>query len=321
MKVVAALLLGFSLLLGWWSVLTLDGALVGTRPFVSADISGGPFPKTIRTPSGEELSLPEPPERIISLTLGSDEILTAIAPPERIVGLTRWAPYPSMSSCMDRIPEGVQFMDSNPERVLALNPDLVVVGAFSHEPSLRLLIGAGVPILKLGGSAGIGNVRHHIALLGAVTGAEGKAAELIASIDKRLERVRQRIAGRTPPRVLYYSTAGHTFGAGTTVDEAIRLAGGRNLATEAGVEGVRKIPLELVLTLNPDVIVLPLHSEQEEPAYASEIFSSPLWRNVTAVRTGRVYYIRSAWMTNLSQHLVDGIEALAATLHPEAPEA
>src|SRR5262249_20627021 len=50
-----------------------------------------PFPRELRDANGETLNLQREPQRIVSQTLGTDEILLAICPPERVVALSNLA--------------------------------------------------------------------------------------------------------------------------------------------------------------------------------------------------------------------------------------
>ena len=75
---------------------------------------------------GVEVVLCEKPQRIVSLGLATDEILLAIAPPEQIAALTSYADDPGLSSMTEQAKAvSVKLKDKSPERVLALNPDLV----------------------------------------------------------------------------------------------------------------------------------------------------------------------------------------------------
>ena len=67
-----------------------------------------PFPRELRDAKGETLNLPREPQRIVSQTLGTDEILLAVCPPERVVALSNLAEDGDYSTVVEearRIPD------------------------------------------------------------------------------------------------------------------------------------------------------------------------------------------------------------------------
>jgi iron complex transport system substrate-binding protein len=75
---------------------------------------------------------------------------------------------------------------------------------------------------------------------------------------------------------------------------------------------------EVMLSLAPDVIVVADWSATPGPEAVQELLRNPVWQQVPAVANGRVYAIRGAWLTSVSQEAIHGLEAMARILHPEA---
>src|SRR5262245_24816217 len=66
-----------------------------------------PFPRELRDAKGETLTLQSEPQRVVSQTLGTDEILLAICPAERVVALSDLAEDENYSNVVEearRIP-------------------------------------------------------------------------------------------------------------------------------------------------------------------------------------------------------------------------
>jgi iron complex transport system substrate-binding protein len=151
-----------------------------------------------------------------------------------------------------------------------------------------------------------------------VLGREQHAEAMIAGMHERMARVEARVRAREQPRVLYYSPVGYTSGKDTLVDEKIRRAGGRNVVAEIGLAGPRHLSMELMVALDPDVIVVPRWAAGDDPA--RDLVTDPVWAGVRAVREGRVHTLDAKWLTSVSQDGVRGVEMLAQVLHPEAFE-
>jgi iron complex transport system substrate-binding protein len=164
---------------------------------------------------------------------------------------------------------------------------------------------------------GFEDVAVNVRLTAAVVGEEARGEALISEMETRLELVAARVRDRVEPRVLYASTGGYTTGAHTLVDEKIRRAGGRNAATEAGLTGDVVVSLDLLVALDPDVIIVPAWSANTE-APVREITEAPAWRRSRVVREKRVHAVGAGLLTSESQDAVLGVEELARVLHPEA---
>jgi iron complex transport system substrate-binding protein len=277
----------------------------------------GAFPKVLMTGARKEV-LSKPPARIASLTVTSDEMLTRLVAPERLAAVSRYAADPAISTCADRVPAGaIRITGMDPERIIALEPDLVFVAHYTQESALRILGSASIPVVRFRSVRGFDDVVANVRLAAAVVGEEARGETLIAGMEARLRLVETRVGGREHPRVLYASTGGYTTGARTLVDEKIRRAGGRNAAAEAGLAGDVTVSLDLLVALDPDVIIVPKWSPDAE-APVHEITESPAWRTSRVVREGRVRAVAAGLLTSESQDAVLGVEELAHVLHPEA---
>ena len=296
---------------------TARGAL-GLSRLADTRVEVGAFPKKLFGPTGEAQTLHAPPRRIVSLMLGADEILTALVEPERIAAVTRLAEQSAVSTCAERIPQhAARIFGLDPERILSLEPDMVFAAGYTLEFAVRMLTATGVPVVRLGRYVSFEDVERNIVTVGAAVGRERRAGELIAEMRRRLRAVALRTAGRKPPRVLYYSPIGYTDGAGTLVDEKIRRASGRNVVAEAGIRGSRNLAVDMLIALDPEVIVVPRWSPTG-PTDADALLESRAWRNVQAVRRRRVHAVDAKWLTSVSQDGVRGVEVMAEVFHPEA---
>jgi iron complex transport system substrate-binding protein len=274
------------------------------------------FPRTLHGPTGGTWTLPRPPRRIVSTYLGADEILAELVPPDRVVGVSFFADDPAISSCAGVYPAGVPRLRTQVETILALQPDLVCVAGFSEPNALRLMIGAGLPVLRWSRFETFADILANLRLLGAAVGADGRAAAIAGAVEATLGDLARRLAGVRRLPVLYYDPPSFTVGRDTLIDEIITRAGGANVAAAAGIRGPGQIGIEAVLGLDPEAIVVPRYGAGPPPI--ETLRATPLWRDVPAVRAGRVYQAPGAFMGDVSHHAVQGLARLARVLHPAA---
>jgi iron complex transport system substrate-binding protein len=277
---------------------------------------GTGFPRTLHGPTGGAWTLPRPPRRIVSTYLGADEILAELVPTDRVVGVSFFADDPAISSCAGVYPAGLPRLRTQVDTILALEPDLVCVAGFSEPNALRLMIGAGLPILRWSRFDTFADILANVRLLGAAVGADGPAAAIAAAVETTLGELARRFEGVRRLPVLYYDPPSFTVGRGTLIDEIITRAGGANVAAGAGIDGPGQIGIEAVLGLDPEAIVVPRYGAGPPPI--ETLRATPLWRDVPAVRAGRVYEAPGAFMGDVSHHAAEGLSRLARVLHPEA---
>ena len=301
---------------GWWWRVGDSSAALPVVPFET--ICGAAFPRTVNDGLGREVVIPSPPQRIASVTLGSDEILLDLVEPGRLLGVSYFAKDPAISNISDRL-DGIQYTDlsGNPERLISVDADLVIMAKYNDPAALDQLLDADVPVFVLADFNTIDDIRANIRLLGQVTGTEARAEAMIVQMDAKLAAIREQVKDQTPVRVLYYEPGGVTYGPGSTVDEIITLAGGINVIGEADLGAYPLISAEYVLTVDPDVILLGTGFAGTDDPLAW-FTDDPVFSGLRAVQNGRVYAMSDAHMTNVSQYVTRGVEDVARALYPQA---
>ena len=280
-------------------------------------VLGSRFPKALET-GGTLQHIAEKPRRIASLTVTADEILTALVEPSRIAAVTHFADDPTVETSTARAPSGAtRVRGADPEQVIALEPDVVFVAHYTLESGVRILNAAAIPVVRLKETRSFLDVADNVRLAAAAVGEEARGEAVLSTLAERLSQVKRRTTGLSPVRVLYYSAVGYTSGRGTLVDEKIRLAGGRNVAAEAGLVGFKNVGLDVLVGMDPDVIIVPRWTTDAESP-VRDVANNPAWRDVAAVRTGHVFAMTAAALTSESPDGVIGVEEPARRLHPEA---
>lgn len=97
-----------------------------------------------------EPDAPKLPQRIVSLTLGTDEILLSLIDPKRIIAVTTLAIDPGISNVVDlakTIPNKIGRASVEP--VIALQPDLVLVASYTANDIVEQLKEVGLPVMRL----------------------------------------------------------------------------------------------------------------------------------------------------------------------------
>lgn len=286
-----------------------------STPIVLSLLGSGLFVTACGPAAEPRLDGSEEFRRICSVTLATDEILAELVPAERLVGVTYMVDDPGISNVVGHYPASITRVDANLELILDVNPDLVLVAPYTQAGFREVLRRSGLRVFRYEQNDAFDSVMEGIRTLGDVVGEPQRAADLIGRMQARLGELDRTVAAvTTRPRVLYWAR-GWTAGGGTNVDDMIERAGGINVAAELGMSGHPQAPLEVVLTSDPDFLLVPDWSDTDGDRQA-EVPGS--LRTLRAVKEGRVIVIEGRFISAASQYVVEGAEHLARLLHPEA---
>lgn len=276
------------------------------------------FPREVVDGAGRHLRLAALPRRIVSQTLGTDELLFAMIDRSRIVGVSTLARDPAYSNVVDQAERLGAPAITNAEQVLSLRPDLVFVASFSRAELVTVVEQGGAPVYRFANFDRLEDIKANIRRLGEAVGADAEAARLVTTMEERLAAVAARRARATgpPPRVLSWSPSGFTAGVGTTFDDIVRAAGAVNVVSEHGLKGFPQLSAEQVLAWQPDFILVGVNPGERETVLRA-LKENPAIAATRAMRSGRLVFMENRALLSVSHFVVDAVEALAAAI--EAP--
>jgi iron complex transport system substrate-binding protein len=256
-----------------------------------------------------------PPRRIVSMTLATDEILPELVPMDRIVGVTFLVDDPEISNVSGRYPAHIpRLRDASAEHIFGLTPDLVCLAEYNSIDFVNLLERSGLSIYKNESVNSLDEVEAGIEKLAERVGETERGRKLAERVRSRRKEVAAKLAGmQNRPRVLFWS-AGYTAGPRSAIDDLIRESGGTNVAGELGLGASSEITPELMVSADPDYILLCRWAGDDRP---NEVSNHPILRNLRAVRTNHVLSVEGRYVTSVSQYVADALDKLARLLHPE----
>jgi iron complex transport system substrate-binding protein len=271
-------------------------------------------PVTLRDALGRAVTLPAPPQRIVTIFASNTEMVAALGLAERIVGIEAFTRYPPQVQGKPLVGGRLGF---SVDAVVRQRPDLVVVTPARQaahqlvDPMERI----GVPVIVLQ-HATVAEVLANIRLLGLATGADRRADELAARLEARIGEVQHRVARQDRPRtVMITGRVGNGLllvaRPGTYTGDAIALSGARFALADRGI--VAQVSPEAILDSDPDTLLF-----AGSPRDLEELVARPGWRDMRAVRAGRVHAVSRAEFLIPGPRTVDGIERLARLLHAQA---
>lgn len=262
----------------------------------------------VRDDAGQEVRLPSPARRIVSLSPHATELLFAAGAGAYVVGTVEFSDYPAEARTIPRVGS---YTAIDLERIVALKPDLVVGwysgngnGTLERIRRLGLTVYATEP-------RRFEDVLQSIEALGTLAGTAAQANTTVAQLRERLARLRTAYANSTLLTVFYevWHQPLMTVGGSHLVTHVIETCGGRNVFT--ALEPLAPtLDVEAVLAADPEVI-LASGMDEARPEWLDEWRR---WPQLRAVREGNLFFIPPDLLQRPTPRLLDGAERLCEAL-------
>ena len=239
------------------------------------------------------------PQRIVSLTPHITELLFSIGAGPQIVATDDASDWPVEAK---RLPHVANYQSINLERLLAMEPDLVVVWSGYQQLMAEQIRALGIPVLMLE-SRQLADLERDLRILGQQTGHEPEANRQAARVNAAFTRLRQQYQGRPPVSLFYqlWVPPLTTVARGSWIQEAIELCGGHNLFADNPAP-YPQVTEEAVVMLAPALII----SAQDLPSLALW----QRWPQIPAVRNKQLKTSQPDRLQRLTLRTLDGIDEL-----------
>ncbi len=284
---------------------------------------------TVVDDAGRTLQFTQRPQRIVSLTYGTDEIVTGLVDIKRIQAYSRWAGDSEISFITkdQAYTVGCKVHD-NTEAIVALQPDLVLASTATASDLVSSLQGLGIPVYVARTPHSYQEMCTKIKGIAAAVCEQEKGEEMVRDMDVRLQRLERRLQ-QIPPSQRRVAVAFNFTSAmgrrGDLLDSMLTMAhviNGAAVISEntKNEHGTPPISKEQVVRIDPDIFMLPTwnyNNKQDVQGYAYAVMNDPAYRNVKAVRNKQIKFVSDKYRYVASQHIVDAIENIARAVYPE----
>ena len=276
------------------------------------------WPREVESSEGL-ISLSQPPVVAHFASQGHAEIAFGLIDSSRVAAVYSFFADQENSNIADQVGD-IRVVGFEPEEVVALEPEVVIVSKFTNPDLVAVFKESGISVLRTDLEGSNGDIPN-ILLMAYVLGAEEQGLKLAEEVRTRLEFARHRVAEagvseaeRTS--VLSISEYGDIWaaGAGSNVDNIIKDAGGVNAAAE--IDDFQQISIESIAAMNPDMIIITQPMESGL-VFADKLKTSPVLQDVGAIQNDNIRVVKTRHFTTLSHWNVRGVETLAKMLYPD----
>jgi iron complex transport system substrate-binding protein len=250
------------------------------------------------------------PERIISLTASTTEVLFSLGLGDKIVAVSQNCNYPPEA----RNKEVVISHYINYEKLVSLKPDLIVVDSNSNFTDPSKLKKLNIPVLLVHSDT-FPNLLKSILIIGRATGREEAAEEYARNLEIEMGEIalkaRETFAGKKPRVcVVIWNNPLMVAGGDTFINFMVETAGGTNVMNN--LRGYPQVNPEMLLVRNPEFIILTKINPEE-------FTRRRLWKNVEAVKHNHVYDVDPDIFVRPGIRAVTGCELLYELLKGYKP--
>jgi iron complex transport system substrate-binding protein len=233
------------------------------------------------------------PQRIVCLTTEPTEVLYMLGEQQRIAGISGFTTRPTIAR--KEKPKVAAFTSANIDKILALNPDLVLGFSNLQADIAAELIRAGVEV-HIFNQRSIAQMLNMVMTVGSLVGAADKAAALVAELETKIDLARDFANGFGARPIVYFEEWNDPLISGIHwVADLIDIAGGRDCFAELAQHMDAKNRIisdpDEIIRRNPDIIIGSWCGKKFQP---EQLMQRPGWAAIKAVQNGFVQEIKSA---------------------------
>ena len=280
---------------------------------------------TVTDRSGNEITLPEKTDSIISMAPSITRVLIDLGLAEKIVACDTYSFGSYGSELKADIPQ-FDMMAPDQEQLVALSADVIFTTGMSQAGGTDVYESvreSGACITDIPSSTSLKGIEEDIQFIGLVVGKEAEAEAMVSHMQTVIDQIAE-IGAAIPEDQkksvlfeLYTPSADnpviYTAGNGTYINEMLELIGAKNVAA-AETDQWPALSEEAAVAANPDVI---LTADMYTPDVINTILTMEGWENVTAITNGEVYMLNSDEVNQPNQHVISALIAMAKAVYPE----
>lgn len=275
---------------------------------------------TVTDDNGRTVTLAKKPERIVALSASFLEPLQAVD--AKLVG--RPSSKTGIPAAAEELPEVGAVYQINMEKVIALQPDLVIAYKGMHDKFVPMLESNNIPVLVVDMKT-YEAVKSTVQLFSQISGESAKGEALIKAMDEKIQAVQAKLPPTGKRAAILHSTTQQVSVQleGSIAGSVAQMMGLVNVAS--GSQPMEKNPdttpysLETLVQQNPDIILVTSmgNIESIKKSMLKNVESNPAWQTLPAVAAKQLYFLpQELFLLNPGLHYPEAVETMAKIVYP-----
>lgn len=269
------------------------------------------YPLTITDSLGNEVTIEEEPQRVISLAPADTEILFALGVGDRVKGRTDYCSYPEEASEVESIGT---YTSPNTELILSMEPDVIFASDYIDDSIKEQVESTGAKTVVFSANS-VEEVKTVILQAGQILNVNEKARELTDSMDAELKELQVTLSSVKEKKSVFVDIGSfYSAGPGSLLADMLDKMGVTNVAADTG-EAYPQLSVEMIIEKNPD-FYLSLYSTPEELRATAGL------SELTCIKEDHIIFYEALSkeadvIQRPSPRVVQGMRLLAEQIYPD----
>ena len=270
----------------------------------------------VKDREGNEVTMPNKIERIISTAPSNTEILVGLGLSDKLVAIDT---YSSDVEGIQSDVEKIDFLNPDAETIIGLDPDIIIASGHNKsgasDDPFKLVKEAGISVVYIPSSESIQGIYDDINFIADITNTEEKGQEIVDTMKNQINEISAKAKDIKDKKKVYFEIGPspnlYSFGNSTFLNEMIEIIGAENIFKDEN--GWTSPSAESIIDKNPDVILTNVNYIDNP---VEEIKSREGWQDITAIKDNQVYLIDKNSSSRPSQHIIKALNEMAKAIYP-----
>jgi iron complex transport system substrate-binding protein len=260
------------------------------------------------------VSIARPAHRIVSQYWSIDEFVYTILPPQDVVAVSQSAYAEEISNVLQNVQQFKPAVATDVERVVALDPDLMLVSREGRADYTSLARSSGVPVYRIETSfETLDQIEQNIRLVGYMAGQDESADKESSRFHAAIEKAASMRPPGAKPRILGLGGR-YSYGRKTLFQDIVTRLGGVNVGAENGLVSYDAVNFEQLVRWDPEWIIAGAKTGSEKQILAN-LMSDPAISLTQAARNGHIVVLDNRVFLPMSPYTSVLVQAIADAIY------
>lgn len=249
------------------------------------------------------------PQKIISLSPNTTEIICSLGLEAKLIGRTDYCDYPQTISSIKSVGS---IYEPNLEVIATLNPDIIITDGMQSKEIITSIRNLGYTVIITRSNETLQGTYDIISDIGLVTNTSEKTEQIINAMKKEILKIEEAISNIENKKTVYYSVSLseyglYTAGSNTYINELLETAGLINIATD--MEGWT-YSVENLIKHNPNYIICSNLYDSKKT-----ILNYSLLSDLTAIKNESIIEIDNNLIERQGPRNIEGLKILLKEIY------
>ena len=246
------------------------------------------------------------PQRIVSLSPASTEILFAVGAENQIVAVSDFSDYPPQAQNLPKV-GGFDGKTLSLEKILSFNPDFVYLTNVMHNHLIPHFESLNIDYY-LSDANSFEQVKNEILQIAKITGHTSTGENLVKKIDSAINKINSQNQLLQKPTVYWevWNSPFMSVGNSSFINDLIKTAGGINIFQEIA-QAYPTVSEETIVAKNPQIIIIP----QNSGITVDSVKTRKGWSQIDAVKNDKIFIVDDNLLTRSGARIGESAEYLA----------